>query len=152
MRCPGPVLADMDGDGQLDVFVETQEPGTDNGRIYKLAGNDGAVDFNHYTLLDGLQYETQCWGELSVCDDHQIGYPDLFGTLLYFDGTNDHLRSQRWDHVLAAGGTPFPYDQEAGHFDNTDRYSPAMTPSQVGTGFTMDVVAADSLIFQRTDV
>ncbi len=159
MRSPGPVLADLDGTGQLDVFAETDDGG---GFVWKFDGLDG-TRLTPYQYAPGPPEEGGNGSELGVADDFELGQPNLLGVL---KATNEgqhvtYVRTRRWHGNLATfDGTvqpyPFPYNSEGDQYPAEDVYTPALLPTDTGTGFTVDfpvhdqIAEEDQLVFQRT--
>jgi hypothetical protein len=156
-RSPGPVLADLDGDGQLDVFVQTSDGG---GYVWKFDGQNGTFVARNFYESYGVNWaESPSGSELGLCDDHNDGHPRLFETLEVLNGESDPthwLKTRRWEGTLQHddGNDPpiaFPYVRQVDFYPLGDLYTLALLPSAVGPAFTVDIAAYDSVIFERTD-
>ncbi len=152
-RAPGPVLADVDGQGHLSVFVQTAANWT--GYIWKLNGADGSYNNVNYTYAED---EVTNGTELAIGDDQSNGRPNVFGMLCReLDPEQSYsLRTWRWygtnlTRYGFGGGDNVFYESDPDVYSRWDNYTPALLPSEVGSAFTVDFVAENSVKFQRTD-
>jgi len=155
MRSPGPVLADLDNDGQLEAYFLTSDGG---GYIWQRSGQTGERLHRYLWMTYGQDlHEGSTGSELGICDDDGTGQPKLFGNYDMWNsaqGTHQ-LGTWRWDADLAqlpgiGNPAPFPYQRPDDAYPPTHMYTLAMLPCAWGNGFTVDVTARDSLIFERT--
>ncbi len=154
-RTSGPILADLDGDWQLDVFVQTSVGG---GFIWKRDGETGAhVARYAWEIVHPEFGESGTGSELAAGDDFGSGEPNLFGVFdKYYDEHENEfeIRTWRWHPDLTrffgeGVPTPFPYETGLGAYPGNHGYTPALLPSDEGNGFTVDIVAHEDILFQR---
>ncbi len=144
-RTPGPVLADLDGNGHLSVLVQTDENGA---YIWKFNGQTGAFSAS-YSLA--TYSESHGWSELATCDDAGSGSPHVFGNVLTVDEGDTALLTWRWDADLAhlpGPGPVFSYNRPSNAYPSGDIYTLALLQSPDLNGFTVHIPAHDSLLFE----